>query len=134
MQFEKGQSGNPSGRPPGIRDKRSEFRALLEPHAPALMAKAVELALNGDTTALRLCMERLVPAVKPKDDPVAMPSITGTLAADGQAVLKELSEGRMGPDEANAVMSALAAQVRIVESTEIEKRLAALEEAAKGKT
>ena len=64
MSFKKGQSGNPSGRPKGVKDKRTELRELLEPHAEALVKKAVDLALMGDTSALRLCLERIIPAVK----------------------------------------------------------------------
>ena len=59
--FEKGKSGNPAGRPKGIQDKRVEMRALLEPYAPSLIEKAVQLALEGDTTALKLCVEQDCP-------------------------------------------------------------------------
>jgi hypothetical protein len=34
---------------------------MLEPHAPELIAKVVERALEGDTTALRIAMDRLLP-------------------------------------------------------------------------
>lgn len=64
MSFKKGQSGNPKGRPAGTKDKRRELRALLEPHAPALIEKAVQMALKGDTTALRLCLDRLLPPMR----------------------------------------------------------------------
>jgi Family of unknown function (DUF5681) len=67
--FRKGQSGNPAGRPKGIQDKRVNLRKLLEPHAEALVEKAVALALEGDTTALRLCLERLVPAYRAQEMP-----------------------------------------------------------------
>jgi hypothetical protein len=40
------------------------IKALLEGEAGALTRKCIELAQEGDTTALRLCMERLAPAVK----------------------------------------------------------------------
>lgn len=131
MQFEKGRSGNEAGRPRGIQDRRVAMRQLLEPHAPELIAKAVEKALEGDTTALRICIDRIIPAAKAKDEPILLPAFTGDAAEDGKTVLKELAEGRLGPDDANAVMSALAAQVRIVEVVEIERRLAALEAAQK---
>ena len=49
MPFVKGQSGNPAGRPPGISDRRSVVKELLLPEAPKLVAKAVELALEGDS-------------------------------------------------------------------------------------
>jgi hypothetical protein len=65
MKFQKGQSGNPNGRPPGCTNKRSQLAKLLEPHAEALINKAVELALSGDTHALRLCLDRLIPKIQP---------------------------------------------------------------------
>ncbi|MGH8625106.1 MAG: DUF5681 domain-containing protein [Gammaproteobacteria bacterium] len=63
--WKQGQSGNPEGRPPGAKDKRTALRALLTPHAQELVMRAVELAKSGDTTALRLCLERLIP---PQDE------------------------------------------------------------------
>jgi hypothetical protein len=71
--FEKGQSGNPAGKPKGAKDKRTELRELLRPHAPALVEKAVELALNGDLTALKLCLDRIMPPLKATPECVALP-------------------------------------------------------------
>jgi hypothetical protein len=65
MTFQTGQSGNPNGRPKGIVDKRTELRGLLEPHAKEIVEKLIETAKAGDPTALRLCVERLIPRVKP---------------------------------------------------------------------
>lgn len=64
MAFVKGKSGNPLGRPKGVQDKRTILRSYLEPHAEALINKAVSMALDGDTTALKLCLERLIPSMK----------------------------------------------------------------------
>lgn len=65
MTFQPGQSGNPIGRPKGIVDRRSEYRSMLEPYAKELIEKLVEMAKGGEPTALRLCIERLLPRVKP---------------------------------------------------------------------
>src|ERR1043166_3904236 len=63
--FRKGRSGKPAGRPPGSRNRATvAAEALLEGEAQALTRKAIELALEGDTTALRLCLERIVPQRK----------------------------------------------------------------------
>jgi hypothetical protein len=59
--FQNGCSGNPAGRPKGSRDRRTALRELLAPHAGHLISKAVELANSGDTPALRLCLERILP-------------------------------------------------------------------------
>lgn len=69
--FQKGQSGNPKGRPQGSRHKATIIaQALLDGQTESLVQKAVELALAGDVTALRLCIERLVPPRK--DSPVVV--------------------------------------------------------------
>lgn len=46
--------------------------------------------------------------------------------------MNALAGGQLTPDEANAVMSVLSAQARIIEVDELEKRLAALEERTNG--
>ena len=51
-------SGNPSGRSKDSRDKTTlAIAALLEGEAEGLTRKAIERALEGDATALRLCLE-----------------------------------------------------------------------------
>ena len=77
MKYAKGQSGNPKGRPRGVADKRVELRSLLEPHAAELVRTVVELAKAGDGAALRLCLDRLIPTLKARDEPVG--SMAGTI-------------------------------------------------------
>ncbi len=128
MTFHKGISGNPAGRKKGIKNKRTELRGLLQSRADDLVQKAVELALEGDTAALRICIDRCIPAIKAKDAPIALAGLTGTLAEQGQAVLSAMAAGTITPDEANAVMQVIAAHARIVEVDELEKQVATLEE------
>src|SRR5687767_14502104 len=55
------QPGNP-GKKPGSRNRATlAALALLEGERDALTRKAIELALGGDTVALKLCLERLLP-------------------------------------------------------------------------
>jgi len=64
--FEKGRSGNPAGRRVGCRNKTTIAAAsLLAGEAEALTRKAVELALGGDASALRLCLEHLGATPRP---------------------------------------------------------------------
>ena len=53
------------GRPQGSRNKATlAIEALLDGESDKLTRKAVDLAMKGDTTALRLCLERLCPPRK----------------------------------------------------------------------
>lgn len=54
-QFKSGISGNPAGRPKGARNKATlAAQALLDGQTGAITQKAVDLALYGDSAALRL--------------------------------------------------------------------------------
>lgn len=127
-QFQPGVSGNPKGRPPGT-GKAAKLRALLTPHAPALIQKTVDLALSGDTTALKLCLERLLPPLRPAERTVAVSELKEDLplVEQGQAIIGAFSRGDISPSDGAKLLSAIAAQARIVELTDLERRLKALE-------
>jgi hypothetical protein len=128
MPYNKGQSGNLNGRPKGARYKLTALRDLLTPRAKELVNKSVELAKSADTTALRLCLERLIPPMHAKDEPVELGQMTGTLADQGQAIVDASITGRIAPSEASALMQALMAQVRVVDADEVASRLGAIEQ------
>jgi hypothetical protein len=61
-QFKPGQSGNPSGRPKGARNKSTvAAEALLDGESESLTRRCIDLAMEGDPTALRLCLTRILP-------------------------------------------------------------------------
>src|SRR5947209_3639179 len=67
----KGKSGNPSGRPPGSRNKSTlAVEQLLAGDAEEITMKAIEMAKGGNMAAVRLCLDRLFPA--PKQRPVQL--------------------------------------------------------------
>jgi len=58
----KGQSGNPAGRPKGAKNKTTlAAESLLKDHAEAITQKVIDLALQGDLLALKMCLDRLLP-------------------------------------------------------------------------
>ena len=122
-------TGN-SGRPKGSRNKATiAIESLLQGQAEALSQTAVTKALEGDSLALRLCMERIAPA--PKDRPVSfsLPKMSNAMDASKAAgsVLTAVSEGEITPIEATRVMGLIDSYRRTLELTEIEERLQALE-------
>jgi len=130
--FKAGRSGNPEGRPRGSRNKATmAVEALLDGEANAIARKAVEKALEGDMAALRLCLERLLPPRR--DRPIAfdlpiIQSVSDALNASS-AVLTACAAGTLSPGEAAEVMGLISTHVRMLEMTDIEARLTALEKA-----
>ena len=104
---------------------------LLDGEADSLTKKAVELAMKGDTTALRLCLERLCPPRK--DRPVSFDLPPMKAPADAvaamSALLAAVAQGEVTPGEAQTIAAVIEAQRRVIECEDHEKRLRALEEA-----
>ena len=118
------------GKPKGSRNKATPaIESLLKGQAEALTQTAVTKALEGDSVALRLYMERIAPA--PKDQPVSfsLPKMHNALDASEAAgsVLTAVSQGELTPIEATRVMGLIDSYRRTLELTEIEQRLQALE-------
>src|SRR4051794_18582712 len=74
--FSKGQSGNPGGRPMGARNKATlAMEALLDGEAEAITRKVIDMAKEGDTTAMRLVMDRILPPRKERPVTFTMPKL-----------------------------------------------------------
>ena len=130
--FEKGQSGNPAGKPRGSRHASTVMaEALLEGKIEALVEKLLELAQDGNMAALRLVIERLLPARRERTLQFAIPSLES--AADAVAAIKSivaaLADGTLTGSEAKALTGVVDAYLRALKQTETERRLAGLEEA-----
>ena len=122
-------AGN-AGKPRGTRHKATQaVLGLLEGQAEALTQRAVEMALGGDSTALRLCLERLAPPRKDAPISFAFPQMsTASVAAEAAgATLQAVSEGDLTPSEGVQIMGLIDSFRRTLEITELEARVAALE-------
>jgi hypothetical protein len=120
-----------AGKPPGTRHRVTRaIEELLEGEADALTRKAIEKALEGDMTALRLCLDRLVPPRR--DSPISMTLPPITTAADtvtaSATLLDAVATGDVTPDEAGRVMALLTAHRTLIETADLAARVAALEE------
>jgi hypothetical protein len=128
--FQKGKSGNPGGRPLGSRNKTTQaVDALLDGEAETLTRKAIEKAKEGDTTALRLCLDRIAPVRKDRPISFALPPMSGASdAAKASAdLVAAVSRGEITPSEAVEISRLLETYVRTLEITELEERLSKLE-------
>lgn len=106
------------------------IEALLEGEAEGLTRKAVDMALEGDTVALRLCLDRLAPPRKDSLISIRLPKVNGLKdAVEASAnVLDAVSEGEITPDEGARVLSLLSAHRALIETCDLEARITALEQ------
>ena len=130
LPFEKGRSGNPAGRRTGRRNKATlAAAALLEGESEALTRKAVELALVGDPTAMRLCLERILPPCRERTVKFALPPIESAadIAAAMKAVTSALAGGAITPGEAATIAAVVDTFVRAIETSDFDRRLQLVE-------
>lgn len=120
-----------AGKPKGARNAATKAaEALLDGDAEAITRKAVEMAKAGDTTALRLVLERILPPRKDRPVTFALPPIEQ--ATDHPAalatILASVAAGELTPTEATAFAGILKEHRAAVETAELAARLDALEE------
>jgi len=121
--------GDP-GRPAGARHKVTmAIEELLEGEHEALTRKAIEKALEGDMTALRLCLDRIAPPRKDAPISIQMPPVrsVGDAVEASANLLAAVAAGEITLDEAGRVMALLVSHKTVVEAGDLERRIAALE-------
>jgi hypothetical protein len=129
-QFEQGRSGNPAGRPKGVRNRATAaLEKILDGDAEAILNKAVEMAKDGDPVAMRLCLDRLIPVRRDRPITFDLPPIdtADDLPKATGAIVAAVAAGELTPAEAAEISKTLDVHVRAIEATELHLRMAALE-------
>jgi hypothetical protein len=103
--------------------------AIMEADADTISRKAVELALGGDLTAIRIVLDRLVAPRRDRPVEIALPKIVtaSDLVAAASAIVEAIAEGAVTPSEAAALSTAVSGVAKAVEIYEIAERLTRLE-------
>ncbi len=129
--FERGNKMG-KGRPPGSRNQRTVFSRMMDSYGEALIKQCQVLALKGDPTALRLCLERLLPPCKPSNNRFRLPAVktASDVGLALQSVLQEVARGGLSAQEGEAIAAILENHRRAIETEEFGKRLQALEQQA----
>lgn len=107
-QFQKGKSGNPNGRPKGSLNRATlACQELLNGEAEAITRKAVNMALQGDMAAIKLCLERIVTPKKENPINVDLPTIkkSSDLPKFTAALLKAVTSGEITIAEAQGLLA-----------------------------
>jgi F0F1-type ATP synthase gamma subunit len=135
MPFQKGQSGNPAGRPRGALNRATVLaQTLLSERAESIAGKVIELAERGDMTALRVCMDRLVPVIKHQPIAVELPPIEKPAdSVDAAAsIAAAVAAGELTATEAAELAKVVDVYVRAVDSRGFDERLSKLEKEISG--
>jgi hypothetical protein len=125
-----GQSGNPRGKPQGLRNRATLMvLRLMENGAEEITQTVIDAAKSGDLTAARLVLERLAPPAKERPISIELPSIQGSegIAAAQEAILQAVAAGEILPGEASTLAAIVENRRKAIETEELEKRIAALE-------
>jgi hypothetical protein len=128
-------SGNPAGRPKGSRHAALlHLDALGAEGAADVLKKVLEGAKGGDMRAAEILLRRLWPERKGRtigmDLPV--PESSADLVKATAAIVDAVASGDVTPEEGAAVAAIVETHRRAIETEDLERRLAALEEAQKG--
>jgi hypothetical protein len=129
--FQPGQSGNPAGKRPGTRHRATMLaERLFDGEAEAIVRTVIEKAKQGDTVALRLCIDRILPTRRDRPVHFTMGALTSAYDASKAmaAITTAVACGELTPAEAAELSNVVAGFVKALEVSEIERRLKALEE------
>ena len=120
-----------SGRPRGARNRKIlAIESLLEGQAEALTQTAISKALEGDSVALRLCLDRIMPARKDRCLEVHLPQIREPrdLLGAARVLILSVQTGELTPLEGDKIMSLLERCQKLFASVELLERIEALEQ------
>lgn len=129
-QFVKGLSGNPAGRPRTSLSHR--VRERVAAHLDELVDLLLDKAREGDVQAARTLLERCAPAMRPEEAAVLVDVPAGAdLTATGRALIDAAVAGEVAPGQAAALVGAVGAVARVVETDQLVRRIEQLEEQAR---
>ncbi len=114
------------GRPKGSRNREnSSSQHLLDEFAPHILRKCMAQAMEGSASAMRLCVERILPSRR--GTLVQMNLSTMRTAEDvdraADIVTQAVRRGKITLAEGNEMMSLLESRSRIIEKVKFETRL-----------
>jgi uncharacterized protein DUF5681 len=126
-QWEKGQSGNPAGRPPGSKNAQTELRAELQAHGKEILGQLVEKAKTGELVTARFLLRHILPAAR--SAPIQVPmQLEGSPVQQAEQVKQRLVDGLITLEEAQALLNTTQTVELIRVASELPEKLRELEE------
>jgi hypothetical protein len=129
--FEKGQSGNPAGKPCGTRNRSTRMaEALMADASEALAQTFIAQALGGSLPALLLAIKRLVPPCRERPLQFNLPPLESPADVPRaiNCILAGLAEGELTENETKTLVALVEMHLKAQDEIETDRRLTALEE------
>lgn len=126
--WQKGQSGNPSGRP----SKGAEIRRNLMDMTPQAIKAILSGIESGDATCLKIWADRCDPVSKSTIQPVEFFCDTTDLSSAALSVISAISQGLVPPDVGTVILKGIADASKIIEVESLQREVEALKEAMEG--
>jgi hypothetical protein len=121
-----GPSPNPNGRPAGL-GKSELLRKAIADKLPDIIDKLVASALNGDTAAAKILVDRGIAPLRAKDTPVNIGPLPLNLGESAMTILQVVAEGKITPLQGQQMLAGLGNVARAIETDELMRRIERLE-------
>ncbi|MGI9071082.1 MAG: hypothetical protein ACR2JB_07120 [Bryobacteraceae bacterium] len=118
------------GRPEGSRNHATILlQQLMDNEAESIIRKVIELAKEGDSIAMKLAVERLIPPAKDRHIQLKFPRVHSAedVIEASACLVQAVTEGNITPGEAHSVAGLLEVHRRASETASLEKRISELE-------
>lgn len=126
--FQKGQSGNPAGRP---KQESARIREQLNKHSNEIVEVLLDKVRDGDSAALKMALDRISPTLKPTSQKVQIEANSGNLQDMSAAVMQAIINGTYSTDTLKHITSAIATLARVEEVTALKEKLESMEKLLK---
>jgi hypothetical protein len=126
--FVPGTSGNPAGKRPGTRNRKTVLaEALRDGEGEGMARVVIDKALAGDAVTARFCVGLLTPKPRGRAIVLDLPEDwrAGDVVAVFDATLAAMAAGEITPDEALIITRVLDFRRRALQALMLERRLAA---------
>jgi hypothetical protein len=123
--FVPGQSGNPAGKRPGTRNRKTILmEALRDGEGEAVARVIIDKAVAGDAVAARFCLGLISPRPRGRAIHLDLPEDDDcNVVSAFNATLRALANGEITPDEAVTVARFLDGRRRVLQAWQLEERL-----------